>query len=1366
MLFVNKKKITLNNMYKVQVKEQENNAQNRVKYPNRRSIATFDRALQIIGIAFDIKDLFQELGILPDKQSDEFEKVLSAIGDNYVAIQEVGNKVDRNFAAMQMVYTVISQTLSTIEETRREMRQEFKKVFDGLEDLKVGDKIANLATFIDDFTNQVAIVNSLSPEIRVTELNRSGGILDRLNNAVDSDGILHNNLNQIFSQNLAIPKDENDIVALAALHIMYYGVQTYVSIMFFILDQYSFLADYYYYKQGDIEKCNGYFDLLIINFKFFKDKLLSSKNKKQVINKVIDILDEVESLLFIRNNRNDIFKLLAKRVNSLHFVALKLQKIILPIDLDRPEKIRNRPNFSKSKIDIPLEAWTNGTKISYAIQCKRNNTYSKIGEWSDPVFVSTKACPLLKIPVDSQRRTRLIYRKFNDNKPELVGAIADSFQTDFRDINRDVFNAAMNSNEETGKLEIEILLKNGANLYELYENSRRALHAAAQSGNTQVADFLLLKNNTMNVNVRDDEGFSPIYIASEAGYDDFVKFLLNKEANVNIKTNLKQLAPLHIVAYNGYTSTIKTLLNHKNININIKDNTNFTPLHSAVYGGINVVNVLMSYNSTDINAKSKDGLTPLHLAAINDYSDVAKTLINNKNIKPNCEAKGNMTALHFASSLGNLKTVQVLVESNNTNLNIQSFDNLTALHFAISLKKFDIAQVLLNLSPIDVNIKAKGDITALHLSALLDHNNITLKLIERKTLIEDRTKDNLTALHIAVIHDNFQIVSTLIDHGANKESKCNGSTPVHLAAFYGSKNSTTVLLNKGANIKEYDENGLYPVHIAAKRGQIDILRELLDFNASLVNLKSLDISKRSSSLHFAAEKGYLDVIKYLIEDKNADFEITNKYNDRPLHCASRYAHIDVVKYLVEKKNCHIEIKNGYGETPIHLASLSGSLDIVKYLIDIKNASIDVLTATFNSPLHYATLSGNLNMVKYLLNEKHIDINGYDYYNRYYYYHSPLTHALWYNRQEVYTYLIQKGAGTRKTLEAATLSGNLDLVKYIANLTLVSNYPVNIAAAYGYLDIVKYYIDEKHAKLDPNMANVTQLHFAALSGNLELVKYFVEDKNIPADSMRTLLVLTPLCFAALSGNLQTIKYFVEKGARTTPLYDITAAPAKFAVASGNLEVVKYFVEELKINFMKGYSLSSHKLVTSKDLGLYNSLTKYTELTDLKNFMSWRSLHPNKLLDTAISRGYLNIIRYFVDEQKVPTEIENTLFTAVGYNMLDVVRYLVEDKKVNVNMKDNKGQTPLYEVFRFCDNYIDIVKYLVDEGKADINNKNNYGSTVLHEACRCNAVEIPKYFLMIKNMKLTQEIILIEPRYTMLLNMSLMTLLIILLAKVLM
>ena len=64
-----------------------------------------------------------------------------------------------------------------------------------------------------------------------------------------------------------------------------------------------------------------------------------------------------------------------------------------------------------------------------------------------------------------------------------------------------------------------------------------------------------------------------------------------------------------------------------------------------------------------------------------------------------------------------------------------------------------------------------------------------------------------------------------------------GLTPLHVAAFIGSENIVSYLLEKGADVNSLTQRGETPLHYAARAAQPNVIKLLLDHGAD-VNAKS------------------------------------------------------------------------------------------------------------------------------------------------------------------------------------------------------------------------------------------------------------------------------------------------------------------------------------------------------------------------------------------------------------------------------------------------------------------------------------------------------------------------------------------------
>jgi ankyrin repeat protein len=84
---------------------------------------------------------------------------------------------------------------------------------------------------------------------------------------------------------------------------------------------------------------------------------------------------------------------------------------------------------------------------------------------------------------------------------------------------------------------------------------------------------------------------------------------------------------LFLAVENGCEKVVKSLLLKHKVNVNAKNNSDWTALHFAVrYGRKKIVKLLLKYGA-DVNAKNNYGLTALNCAASEGYEKIVKLLL-------------------------------------------------------------------------------------------------------------------------------------------------------------------------------------------------------------------------------------------------------------------------------------------------------------------------------------------------------------------------------------------------------------------------------------------------------------------------------------------------------------------------------------------------------------------------------------------------------------------------------------------------------------------------------------------------------------------------------------------------------------------
>lgn len=126
---------------------------------------------------------------------------------------------------------------------------------------------------------------------------------------------------------------------------------------------------------------------------------------------------------------------------------------------------------------------------------------------------------------------------------------------------------------------------------------------------------------------------------------------------------------------------------------------------------------------------------------------------------------------------------------------------------------------------------------------------------------------------------------------------------------------------------------------------------------------------KMTPLHHASKKGYIDIVKILLE-KEATINIQDDRDNTPLAYAVSNGHIEIVALLL-KSGAQIETRNCVNYTPLHLAAACMYPDIVELLLLNLNpkANFDILAAQDNegdTPLHKAVNRNHLKIATLLL----------------------------------------------------------------------------------------------------------------------------------------------------------------------------------------------------------------------------------------------------------------------------------------------------------------------------------------------------------------------------------------------------------------
>lgn len=138
-----------------------------------------------------------------------------------------------------------------------------------------------------------------------------------------------------------------------------------------------------------------------------------------------------------------------------------------------------------------------------------------------------------------------------------------------------------------------------------------------------------------------------------------------------------------------------------------------------------------------------------------------------------------------------------------------------------------VVNVLLAQPTTDINMRTAQDENALMLAALRGYTDVCRKLIARDA---DVNKPGWTALHYAATGGYTDIMQMLLEHHAYIDAASpNGSTPLMMAAMYGTAAAVKLLLDAGADPDLKNDLGLTALDFARKTQRVDAVELIAAF---------------------------------------------------------------------------------------------------------------------------------------------------------------------------------------------------------------------------------------------------------------------------------------------------------------------------------------------------------------------------------------------------------------------------------------------------------------------------------------------------------------------------------------------------------
>ncbi|XP_057659011.1 serine/threonine-protein phosphatase 6 regulatory ankyrin repeat subunit A-like isoform X2 [Diorhabda carinulata] len=406
------------------------------------------------------------------------------------------------------------------------------------------------------------------------------------------------------------------------------------------------------------------------------------------------------------------------------------------------------------------------------------------------------------------------------------------------------------------------------------------LHLAAKLGNLEILKMVM--PFFPDVNIRTNQGITPLLLAAREGHAQCVHFLLHFGAKVAVADYINNMTPVHYSAKNGHSQCLSLLLHNsedENV-VNMLDRQHRTALMLAVSGNnLKCVHTLLKFGA-DPNIVDTDDHSCLFRAVVSGQDGVVELLLSSNATVQTTDINGK-TVLHLAAACGHLNCMQMI-------LNYMSEEQVRA--------------------------KDKQECTALHWACYHGYANCVEYLLEKK-IFKELEENSFSPIHCATFSGSDKCLELLVNYFGKQIvnlSDRRKRTPLHIAALHGHAECAKYLIEQGANIEVSDEEGRTPFIAAAQYGQTQIVEHLLTCKIDPTTCDRLG----NTALHWACLKKHNQTALLILEDCEGDtvVNIANKDKKTPLHISARNGLVDITRELLKKGASVVAVDNE-GMTP-------------------------------------------------------------------------------------------------------------------------------------------------------------------------------------------------------------------------------------------------------------------------------------------------------------------------------------------------------------------------------------------------------------------------------------------------------------------
>ncbi|ETW01979.1 serine/threonine protein kinase [Aphanomyces invadans] len=291
-----------------------------------------------------------------------------------------------------------------------------------------------------------------------------------------------------------------------------------------------------------------------------------------------------------------------------------------------------------------------------------------------------------------------------------------------------------------------------------------ALLLVARLGRADMAKLLLAHRNVL-LSVVNELGETPLIVASKCGNVGVVDLLLKHvHVQVNELSRHYSRTALMYACDNGHTDVVAALLQHKDINVNLENESEETALMFAANAAI-LRMLLARPEIHSINKRNTSGNAVVNHAAWRGLTDVMQVLLAQPDIDVNFENRAGNTVLYHACSEGFPEVACMLLAWPHINVNFGSRTGCEPLMAPCIKGQATVVRMMLTKPDINVNLFKDGT-TPLHAAIKHDHLDVVDALLDGAPCLRADRRDDygLTGFEYAMKLKRYYIAERFVHH--------------------------------------------------------------------------------------------------------------------------------------------------------------------------------------------------------------------------------------------------------------------------------------------------------------------------------------------------------------------------------------------------------------------------------------------------------------------------------------------------------------------------------------------------------------------------------------------------------------------------